>query len=116
MAVLIQNLPVDPVAGTTTLAKTYDAVANYAHSIGGVGWSFAADPTTGDLVKVETVDPGPTTRELFRIYVTNKGPGFHPFPKPLTAPRGQNLVVTLVNGGGVAATLNVINWNGPVSS
>lgn len=117
MAVQIQNKPADSTTGTGALSKTYAAVATSTvpHTISGIGWSYAADPAAGDYIKVETVDPGPTTRELFRIYITAKGPGFFPFPAPLAAPRGQSLAVSMTNGNGVSASLAVMNFNGPVS-
>lgn len=118
MAVTIVDKPVDLLAGATaTLVINYAAVATYRHSLGGVAWSFTSAPAAGDYVKVESIAAvGGAATLLSKLFISNAGPGFRPFPRAVMSPVGDGLRLTLVNGGTVAATLEAVNYVGPLSS
>jgi hypothetical protein len=85
----------DVASATNGLAAvTYAGQAGYKHVLSGVGWSYNATPTGGNL-KIE--DGAGNT--VFSIDITAAGPGAFDFPVPLAATAGNDLVITLSAGG-----------------
>jgi hypothetical protein len=84
---------------------SYTALADMSHVIGGVAWSYAADPTNGDL----TITDG-NSNILFSIDITKGGPGFIPFEPGLAANISTDLIITLADGGVVGKVNALGHW------
>ena len=72
---------------------TLAAVADRKHSLRGVSWSYAGDPTDGMLI----IEDGATT--VFEMPVTSGGPGQFLFPWSEKGSDNTALIVTLADGG-----------------
>jgi len=97
-AVADVNAPGANAAAVITYAA---AGAGVSHVLGGVAWSYDADPTGGRLT---ITDDGNT---VFDVNITSKGPGFFTFPRPKKGTANKALVITLAAGGsGVTGKVN----------
>ncbi len=91
----ILALPADTASAASGNAAviTYAAVAGKRHAIGGIAWSYDADPTAGNL-KVE--DGSGNT--IFTMDITKGGAGFIPFTRAKLGSVNTAMVVTLADG------------------
>lgn len=72
-----------------------------SHVLGGVAWSYDADPTGGRLTVTND------RNIVFDVNITSKGPGFFTFPRPKKGTANKALVITLATGGvGVTGKVN----------
>lgn len=107
LAAQVNTADVHAPASNTAAVITYAAPgAGFRHVLSGVAWSYDADPTAGSL----TITDGGNT--IFKIAVTNKGPGFIPFDPPKMAGDNAALVITLAAGGsGITGVVNALgHW------
>lgn len=76
-----------------------------AHVITGVGWSYSAAPTGGNL----KVEDG-SGNVVFSADITAAGPGEIIFPLPKRGAANTAMVVTLAaGGGGITGKVSVLN-------
>lgn len=93
-------------ASNTAAVVTYTAVASTYHYIGYIYWSYDGTPTGGSIT---VTDAGDT---VFKVDITNAGPGFLPLVPPLkSAVANTAMVVTLAAGGsGISGIVSVRHW------
>ena len=82
---------------TAAVVTKAAAGAGVSNVIGLVTWSYDDDPTAGSLI----IADGATT--IFKVDITNKGPGFFPFSPPLKGTANTALVATLASGAGAVS-------------
>lgn len=106
MVAQVNTADVHAPASNTAAVITYAADSRGAHVISGVAWSYDADPTGGSL----TITDGGSA--IFKVAITNKGPGFIPFEVPKKATSNSALVITLAAGGsGITGVVNALgHW------
>lgn len=94
-------------SSNTAAVVTYSAVTGQRHVLTGIAWSYSGTPTNGNL-KVE--DGVGTT--VVSLDITAAGPGFIPFPPPLSGSPNTALIITLAAGGsGVSGKVNILgHW------
>lgn len=93
-------------AANTAAVVTYAAVADHKHVIGGIAWSYTADPTNGNL-KIEDVS-GTT---VFSMDITSKGAGVIIFPRPKRSKAVSTAMIVTLAAGGASCTgkVSVLN-------
>ena len=96
-------------ASNTAAVVTYAAVADKAHAITGIMWSYSGGDPTGGNIKIE--DGSGNT--VFSLDITAKGPGFLPFEPAKKGTANTAMIVTLAAGGsGVSGKVSIPNhWS-----
>lgn len=83
---------------------------NESWIIPGIIWSFYDNsPTNADdfITQIVSVNDYPVTHEYFNFGITNRGPGFFNFPRPIKFPRGTGVVFNITTVGGVWPTNHI---------
>lgn len=95
-----------PAADTAAVITKSAPTGTNVNVLGGVFWSYDADPTGGNL-KIEN-GSGTT---VFSIDITTGGAGFFPFDPPMKGDVETALIITLAAGGGaVSGKVSVNAW------
>jgi hypothetical protein len=100
----------DSVVGAANSAASvvYSAgAAGVQHCIGGIAWSFSANPAAPATLSVSD-----GANVVFSVQITAGGPGYIPFTPPKKGSAATSMTITLGAGGsGVVGSLNVLaHW------
>ena len=100
-----ENLAQSQTPHSSTITVTHPAIES-RYSLGGVFWSYSDKPPNGSNVTV-TLNPGGL---VYKMYVSDGGPGFSLFDPPLTTSRNTSITISLSSGGGKESSLAVNLW------